>query len=180
MKNKNKIIELFKLLMKQIQYDFDFSSDSQTKTKNMFKLKAFAKVIKQLEKYNQEITSANQLKDIKDIGSGSLKRIDEILKTGTLEELKITPDMEKYLKFIENLEDVIGIGRKKAYELFKKHKITSIDELKKKYAQGKIDLPANIGKGLKYVDRIKENIPRADIDYLKEILVDTTLKIDTK
>jgi DNA polymerase/3'-5' exonuclease PolX len=180
MDNKKLILSQFKLLQKQIQFDIDYSDESKKKIINMYRLKSIVKVIKQIEKYVGEIKSSNDLKNIEGVGKNSLKRIDEILKTGKLSEIKITEESEKYLKFINELEDVIGIGRKKAYELLKNHNIKSIAELKKKYDNGEIELPSNIIKGLMYVDKIKENIPRKDIEYLENILMDTALEIDTK
>jgi DNA polymerase/3'-5' exonuclease PolX len=180
MKNKELIISQFKLFQKQIQIDIDFSNSAKKKTINMFRLRSVAKVIKQLEKYDKEIISSDQLSNIEGIGKHSLKRIDEILKTGKLSEVKITDNTEKYLKFIAELEEVIGIGRKKAYDLFKNHNITSIKELKEKYKNKELDLPNNIIKGLKYIDKIKENIPRKDIENLEKILLDVTLEIDPK
>jgi DNA polymerase lambda len=181
MKNKENIIEQFKLFLKQIQFDIDFSSEnSKQRIINMYRLRSVAKVIKQLEKYQAEITDADQLKDIEGIGKNSIKRIDEILKTGKLSEVKITKETDRYLKFLDELTEVINIGRKKAYDLFKNYNIKSVKELKEKYENGEIELPANIVKGLSYVDKIKENIPRADIEKLEEILVNTTLEIDPK
>ena len=146
----------------------------------MYRLRSTTKVIKQLEKYGKEIKSSEQLKGIEGIGKHSLQRIDEILKTEKLSEIKIDENTDKYLKFIAELEEVFGIGRKKAYDLFKNHNITSIKELKEKFKKEEIQLPDNIIKGLKYVDKIKGNIPRKDIDQLSEILVDTTMEISPK
>jgi DNA polymerase/3'-5' exonuclease PolX len=179
-KNKENIISQFKLLQKQIQFDIDFSTKEDEKRHNMFRLKAIAKVIKQLEKYKQEINSSSQLKNIEGIGKKSLSRIDEILKKGKLSEIKITKNTEKYLKFIEDLEEVIGIGRKKAYELFKHYNIKSVAQLKEKYEKGEIELPGNIIKGLEYVDKIKDKIPHDDISELEEVLTDMTLEISPK
>jgi DNA polymerase/3'-5' exonuclease PolX len=181
MQNKENIISQFKLFLKQIQFDIDFSSqNSKQKMINMYRLRSVAKVIKQLEKYPKEITDVNQLKNIEGIGKNSLKRIEEILKTGKLSEVKITKETDKYLKFLDELTEVINIGRKKAYDLFKNYNIKSIKELKEKYENGEIELPDNIVKGLNYVDKIKENIPREDIEKLEQILVNTTMEIDPK
>lgn len=171
------IIDQFKLLIKQITFDIDFTSD-KTQLKNMYRLYAIQKVLKILETYPNKITSSSQLLGIKNIGKKSLSRIDEILKTGKLSEITISDDIDKYLNIITELEDVIGIGRKKAYDLLKNHNIISIADLKQKYNLGKIDLPNNIIKGLEYVDKITEQIPRTEIDQMNEILTNTLLKID--
>lgn len=184
MQNREIIIEQFKLLLKQIQFDIDFSPEnSKEKIKNMYRLKSTVKVIKELEKYPKEIISSddlNELKNIEGIGKNTLKRIEEILKTGKLSGVKITRETDKYLRFLEELTEVINIGRKKAYELFKNYNIKSVEELREKYKRGDIKLPDNIIKGLNYVDKIKENIPRKDIERMENILIDTTLEIDPK
>lgn len=171
------IINQFKLLIKQIKFDIDFTSGN-TQMINMYRLKSIQTVLDILEKISYKITSENQLKDIKGIGERSLKRIREILKTGKLSEIKISEDIDKYLNIISELEDVYGIGRKKAYELFKKHNVESIADLQNKFNKGEIDLPSNIVKGLKYIDILKENIPRYEMDMYREILMDTTIEID--
>ena len=61
-----------------------------------------------------------ELKEMKGIGKGTIDRINEIIKTGKLKEIKITNENSGYLKTIEEMEKIFGIGRKTAYELFKK------------------------------------------------------------
>lgn len=175
----NLIIDQFKLLTKQIKFDIDFTTGKKQMV-NMYRLSAIQKVLKILEKYPDKITSASQLTNIKNIGKKSLERIGEILKTGKLSEIVINEDIDKYLNIINELEDVIGIGRKKAYDLFKNHNITSVADLKEKYDAGKINLSDNILKGLRYVDKIITKIPREEIDHLNDILTQTTLSIDPK
>lgn len=173
------IIEQFELLIKQIQFDIDYSSGKQ-QTVHMFRLKSILNVVKILKKYPTKITSTNlkNLENIDGIGKKSIERIKEILTTGKLKEIKISSDIDKYLKIIDELDGIIGIGRKKAYELFKKHNIKSIEDLQKQHKNGKIDLPPNIVKGLKYVDKIFEKIPRTEIDKMISILHKVALKID--
>ncbi len=173
------IINQFKLLIKQIKFDIDFST-GKTQLINMYRLHSIQQVLKVIEKYPTKIKSSKELANIKGVGKKSLARIDEIIKTGKLSEIKISDDIDTYLNIISKLEDVFGIGRKKAYDLFKKHNIKSIDDLKNKHESGEIELPDNIAKGLKYVGQIKEKIPRSEIDELQKILVQTTLEIDPK
>lgn len=173
----NNIINQFELLVKQIQFDIDFSSGKQ-QTIHTFRLKSILNVIKILKKFPHKITKASQLEQIDGIGDRTISRIEEILKTGKLSEIKISADIDKYLKIIDELDDVIGIGRKKAYELFKKFNIKSIKDLQLKYKKGQIDLPDNIVKGLKYIGKIHDKIPRSEIDNMLTILYKVALKID--
>ncbi len=173
------IIDQFKLLIKQIKFDIDFSSGKEQMI-NMFRLRSIQQVVKILDKFPKEITSSSQLNGIKNVGKKSLARVDEILKTGKLSEIKISEDIDKYLTIISELEDVFGIGRKKAYELFKKHNVTSIKDLQQKYKNGQIDLPENIAKGLQYIGKIQEKIPREEIDYVGNILSNVAIEIDPK
>ena len=69
---------------------------------------------------------------IKGIGDGTIKRIKEILETGKLSEVKITESDKQYLKMIEELEEIYGIGRITAYKLFKEYKIKSMQKKKEK------------------------------------------------
>lgn len=143
----NEIIKQFKLLVEQIKLDIDFSSGKQQLV-HSYRLGAVKKVLEILEKFSDKIVSSDQLANTKGVGDKSLKRIDEILKTGKLSEIKITEESSKYLKVITELEEVFGIGRKKAYDLFMKHSIQSIDDLKQKAKDKLIELPDNILKVL--------------------------------
>jgi len=169
--NEN-IINNFKLLIKQIQFDID-STKGKEQITNLFRLRSITNVLKILEKFTEKIISSDQLKNIKGIGSHSLKRIDEILKTGKLSEINPEIENKKYLEYVEKLEDIYGIGRKTALELFKKHNIKTIEELKNIK-----NLPENVKKGLKYYDKIKFKIPRSEMDEIENFLVTTLYEID--
>ena len=171
------IINQFELLIKQIKLDIDFSTGKQQLV-HTYRLKSISTVLDIIKNFPKKITRSSQLENIKGVGTKSLQRIDEILKTGKLAEIVISPDLDNYLKIIDDLDNVIGIGRKKAYELFKKHNVQSITELKKLHKSGKIILPDNISKGLHYIGKIKENIPRSDIDSFLNILSDISFDID--
>ena len=176
-KNTN-IINQFKLLIKLIQFDIDNATDKKEKVKHGFRLASIKKALKVITEYNKEIKSADQLKDLPGIGKGTAQRIDEILKTGKLSEIKEDIINDKYLKYIDELVEIYGIGRKTAINLFKKYNIKSISELKQLYDEKKIELPDNIVKGLKYYGKFKENIPRAEIDLIYEYLRKVILSVD--
>lgn len=158
------IIDEFKKLVKQIQFDIDHSANRKDKLSNTFRLQNIKIVLKIIEQFPKKIISVDQLKGIAGVGKGSLQRIEEILKTGKLSEINDDAINDKYMEYLDELEDVFGIGRRLAFELFTKYKVKSINELKKLYESGKIVLPDNVVKGLKYYDISKGNIPRQEID----------------
>ena len=155
------IIDQFKFLVEQLKYDLDNSNSNDT-LKNSFRLDSIKKTLKKIENFKEKITSSDQLKDIKGIGKGSIKRIDEILKTGKLSEIKVSKNKDKFLKSIDDLTQAFGIGRKKAIEIISDYNISSLDELIKLIQSKKIELPENILKGIKYAKKTTLNIPRRD------------------
>lgn len=173
-----KIIDQFNLLIKQILIDIDYSSGKKQMI-HMFRLRSIKIALKAIQEFPSIITSSNDLKGIKGIGKGTLDRVDEIIKTGKLSEIKVSTKEKENLELIEKLEDVFGIGRKMAYELFTKHNIKTIDDLKKQYKDGTITLPDTIVKGLKYIDLIKDNIPRDEIDEAYKQISKVVSDIDT-
>lgn len=179
MVNNDKIINQFKLLIEQIKLDIDFSTGKQQLV-NSYRLSAVKKVLEFIEKYDKTIKNSKQLIGIKNIGKKSLERIDEILKTGKLSEIKISHDSSKYLKIISDLEEVFGIGRKKAYDLFMKYSIESISDLKSKAKEGLIELPENILKGLEYVGKLETAIPHETIETVSKQMQNITYLIDPK
>ncbi len=176
------ILNEFKKLQDQIMYDIDNTS-GKIRLLNQYRLRSIGIAMKTLEKYNKKIiekSDIDELIKLKGIGEGTIRRIKELIDTGKLAEIKITKGDEQYLKMIDQLEEIYGIGRATAYKLFKEYKIKSIDELIKKVGSGEITVSENIKIGLKYVNRLDTNIPRGDIDEIKDYLLDILLDIDPR
>lgn len=171
----SKIINEFKKLLKQIQFDIDNSIDNKEKMKNTFRLKNIKNALLIIMKYPKKINKGTDLEEIKGIGKGTIDRIDEILEKGKLKEIKKDDIDNKYLEYIEELESVHGIGRKLAIELYKIHNIKSVKELKNKWKKKEIKLPSVVELGLKYYDKVKDKIPRKEIDEVN-ILLDSIAK----
>lgn len=172
-----KIIDNFRLLIKQIKLDMN-NTHGKESIKHSFRLESIKRVLKIVEQFPKEIRSVDDVKDIKGIGKGSLRRIEEILKTGKLKEIKIKDFETDYLQSINNLVKVFGIGQKRAHELVMKHDIKDIKDLKRLHKEKKIDLPDNILKGMKYVDKTKTGIPREEIDKIFVYLINRALLFD--
>jgi len=177
--NKQKVIEQFSDLVKQIKIDIE-NSTKKEKIKNTFRLQSIENAIKILSNIKDDKITIDKIKDLKGIGSGTIRRIEEIINTGKLSEIKITSKDEKFLKLMDELEELYGIGKKTAYILFKEHNIKTIDDLIKKVNSGDIVLSDVAQKGLKYYKKITTKIPRKIIDSARELLLDILFRIDVE
>ncbi len=177
------IISQFERLIAFIREEADEYKENKDFKKyqvNQFRIKQLTVVSSILKKYPNEITLENmdELKDISGIGKGSLERIKEILSTGTLKELGSFVDSKKEKRqAIENLEEIVGIGRAKALELVDKG-ITSVEELKDKIKKKEIEVNDKILLGLKYYGKYKMNIPRSEMDQYNALLKHLVKKVN--
>ena len=166
-----KIIQQFTELLDRIQAIYLLSildKDKNQQKINSYRYAASKKILNVLQKIPYEIESSEQLKGISDIGKNTLRRIDEILETGELSELKKDYPKEKVKQILEML-DVINIGTAKMKD-FISQGITSVKELKQAVKENKIKVSKPVELGLKYYGIIKKNIPRSEIDLVKEML----------
>jgi len=176
------IIDNFKKLIKLIQYQTNALTDKKEIMINNFRISSLKKSLKAIINYQEKITDAKQLSGIKGIGKGTIDRINEILETKTLKELK---DYDKIIKksettetIIDDLMKIVGIGRIMAIDLMKKYRIKSALELKKLSDSNKIELNDKIKLGLKYLGKFQGSIPRSEIDKTYDYLQDLTEKFN--
>jgi DNA polymerase beta len=167
--NKDIIIEKLTDLQKI------YRNDSSKK----WNLKALTSAIKEIEKYDKDIHSGEQLKsEIKGIGEKIAKRIDEILLTGGLKETELD-DTHNDSKDIDKLLDITGVGIVRAKKWIGAG-IRSLNDLKQAILEKKIKSTHHIDVGIKYYDDFKLRIPRGEVDRMKEIIQASLKKIDSK
>jgi len=151
--------------------DFKKAKDIKKVTANSFRIRQLKNVIGILLKLEHKITLKNykELQEMDGIGAGTIQRIKEILETGKLAELENFKenDTDKE-ENINELEEIVGVGRVKALEFYNQG-ITSVKMLKQKIKKGEIEVNEKIELGLKYYGKYKTNIPRAEIDKLYKI-----------
>lgn len=173
----DEIIKWFELLLKQLEFYIDVKT-GKDKLIYSYKLNSISKALDVIKRIDFEIKSGSELKIYKNIGKGTVDRIDEILETGKLSEVKDADISGKHLAYVDELMKIFGIGRTKAYKLYTEHNIKSIAELKNAVKKGIIDLPENIVKGIQYVDKITLNIPRAEVDEIYSKLIRSAISLD--
>jgi len=169
MDNNILIITQFEKLIKFIKNKLDnYNKNDHSKeiTADTFRLKQLTNVLKILKNIPFEITFDNlkEVNKLSGIGKGTINRITEILETNKLAEIdnfNADQDNEKE-KIIEELEQIVGIGRNKAIELYNLG-VTSIKDLKKKIKNNEIEVNDKILLGIKYYNVFFGNIPRSEI-----------------
>ena len=120
-----------------------------------FRARAYAKAKETILLMKEPITEVKQLKGQKGIGTTILKKMEEYVKTGTLQVLEKAKSNPALI-----FTDIYGIGPKKAVELVKKHNITSIKQLREQQNELLNDKQKI---GLKYYDDLLLRIPRKEI-----------------
>ena len=140
--------------------------------------KALLTAIQILKKYNGPITSGKQLQtELKGIGEKIALRIDEILKTGNLEELNDSSLDNSFDNSYDKLLDITGVGPTRAKKWIEMN-IKNIDDLKKAISENKIKSTHHIDIGIKYYEDFQKKIPREEIDRMNIFLKKAIKKID--
>ena len=101
-----------------------------------------------------------------------MDKLQEYVETGTLNVLEKAKSNPMFI-----FTEVYGIGPKKAKELVKTHKISSIKELRERQDEVLNDVQK---KGLKYYEDILKRIPRKEIDTYKTELEKVFAKVKNK
>jgi DNA polymerase/3'-5' exonuclease PolX len=172
--SNEQIINVFKKLIAQLESDYlrvDMNGETKEASAIKFRIISLKKSLKIIQNYNKTIKKGSDISHIPGVGKGTIDRINEIIKTGTLEELR--DDVDEIANSIKDLTSIINIGEKIAEKFVRDYDIKSVKELKKAIKNGKIEVNDKIALGLKYHDIVKGNIPRAEVTdmekYVKKI-----------
>ena len=142
-----------------------YKNDSKLK----FKYAAINKALAYIKQYQYPIKSGNYAREhLPNIGDGIAKRIDEIIKTGTLSELP-QHNNDVIAIAINDLTRITGLGETRARKLANMG-IMSVEQYKQAIANGKVKSTHHIDVGLKYFDDLEQRIPRHEIEKMEIIL----------
>lgn len=162
------IITQLKLLINQIK------TSSTPEPTDKFRIRSLQNAISIINKITTKITSIDMLLNTPGIGKGIISRIQEILDTGTLSELKDTNTT--LLQFQELIGDVTA---KKLY----KSGIKNIEELNSAVNANKITVTHRIQLILKYYFgpvKFKENIPHHEMKIINKSFGKAIKKFDNQ
>lgn len=147
--------------------------------KEVWKARAYTKVIRALSERSDPITSIDDVDDIPGIGTKIKAKIQEIIETGHLKQANVYNADDTY-KIANELMGIHGIGPAKAAELVKKHGIRRIQDLEVRQ-----DLLNDVQKlGLKYHVDFMARIPRREMlrheAYIKDVVasIEPRLKVE--
>ena len=145
--------------------------------KDRWRTVAYNKAIKALKEYDGKFTRSEDVKHLNGIGAKILKKIDEILATGKLKAANVIRK-DKTISAVEILSKIAAIGPVKARELVEKHKIKSLEMLRKKIKTNQSLLNDKQKIGLKHYEDLLKKIPRLEIDKHKLYLQKKALELD--
>lgn len=153
----------------------NYSKSNKTAKENYYKLLVIKKTIDILSKFSKKITHGSQLTNIKGIGDKTIKRINEIIDTGKLSEIK---ESETQIEATKELSTIYGIGPVKASEFYSQFGIKNLKELIEANKKGIIELTQQMKLGIKYKNKLIEKIPRILIARLEIFVYNELQKID--
>lgn len=124
---------------------------------------AYREAVIRLKAYPQKITDAYQLKGVYKFGTKMLRKIEEILETGTLYRVEAM-NQQQYLTSIKHFKDIWGVGSAIADKLFR-HGYRSISDIRE-------NIPSffnhNQNIGLQFYEEFLEKIPREEVKQISD------------
>lgn len=135
--------------------------------------RAYQKAYYTIKKLDSIPNTKSELIKYPNLGKGIVDKIFEYINTGKVKKLE---EIKKEQKYIVNLTSILGIGPSFAKKLISQN-IHNINELKKAYNSGKVNLTNAQILGIKYNRDLKERIPRREIDDFKYELKNITKSI---
>lgn len=160
---------------KQIIVDsLDILRKRDISNKEIFKARAYGKVLTQIKNLDTPIRSYEDVLNINGIGEKISEKIKEILETGMLESANKAKKLYN-LDALDAFQNIYGVGPNKANELIKMG-FTTIEDLKTEIKSNPKLLNDKQKIGLKYYEDLLERIPHHEIiehsDILYSLLLD--------
>jgi len=138
------------------------------KRNDFMRARAYANAKETIATYPGDITSPEQLKGMKGIGTTIYQKLVDFTATGTLRVLEESKEYMAKKRAMDVFANIYGVGEKKAEELIDSG-IQTMEELEKRKAEVLNDKQII---GLKYYSDILQRIPRTEIQEYDAIFKD--------
>jgi DNA polymerase/3'-5' exonuclease PolX len=136
---------------------------AETVRKNVFKARAYGKVIAQIRARDGPVRAFEDLAGVEGIGKSIEEKIKEIILTGHLQAAAVIRE-DAGLTAVETLMKIHGIGPVKARDLAEKQGIRDYAALRAAVAANPRLLNEKQKIGLRYVEDFLARIPRTEMD----------------
>ena len=180
------IIQIFSKLIKINEYLSKTSNDQNFIRTNEFRLRSLKTGIRIIKSLQFNITTINQINDLKveGIGKGIKDRIKEIILTKKLSEIdqictSIDCDNLNKTNLRDELLSIIGVGESLVTKLQKDYNITSVSDFIKLVKSKELSVSKTVELGIKYYKKLKFNIPRQEITKTYDYIHDQMEKVDS-
>jgi len=145
----------------------------EQQSRNVFKVKAYNKVIAALEGHLSPIKTMADVADMPGVGAKIREKIREILETGHLEAADALDAERPAMDASADFQGIYGVGPAKAKELVQKRGLLSMDALVKALEADVSVLNDKQRIGLKYYADLKLRIPRAEVAAIEKTMLAT-------
>lgn len=178
------IIDQFHKLIEQIKAEYlhaQMENNVKEIEMHSYRLKQTKRVLNTLLSLDFEIKNVNDLKGIPGIGEGTLKRVREILETGSISGLNPKYYNKSTMAKINSIREilgVIGVGDRLARKLVLEEGIKNVKQFKKAVANKEIRVSRQVLLGLKYYDILERNIPREEMKQIEKYLKKVAKTVD--
>ena len=171
------IIDCFQKLIHKTIHELKSSNSMTLK----FKLASYRKTLSLVKSLKFEITNTDQIKDIKGVGKTTLEKINEILETGTLNQIvEINEEMISTSQKLADLQKITGIGPAKAQKLLEQNiTLNRLLEINfNSLTEDDVDIIQSLTHhqilGVKYFHDLEQRIPYQEIQatekYINKLL----------
>lgn len=168
------IIQKFEELLEAIEIEKLLADDPNEKRKHEFRHLSIRRGLNIIKQQENTIVEQGHCTGMRGIGDGIMRRINEIIETGDLSELKLIKSSDKVKALLE-IKSVYGLGETLAKNLYKLNGVRTINDLR---TMKDLPLPHNVITGLRYYDDINSRIPRDEITETYEIIKEILFKKD--
>jgi DNA polymerase beta len=161
--------------------ELDIIHQNEVRERNVFKARAYAKVLGQLRVLTKPVNTIEDLEGVSGIGENIRAKIQELLSTGTLqaaEDIKNDPKAT----FSQDLMTIYGVGPVKAKALMDDAKLglQSMEDLRAALIQHPDLLNDKQKIGLKYVEDMKLRIPRSEVETHERVITQAFKDVDER